>query len=726
MRLLMWAALAAAAAGHASAAMPLSSPLSSRGYSVLPQPQQVELQPSDFPFGSGWSLVLAPGVTANDAAVETLREDLQERFGIAFVSGSARIVRLTVKPGSVAIGTALDRDRAQLEQQAYRIELSPSRIDLTANASAGLLYAAATLTQLVTQRGNSFHLPAGRITDWPDLQLRQIYWDDAHHLERLPVLKAALRQAAFYKINGFVLKLEGHFQFHSAPAVVEPYALTPAELQELTDYALHYHVQLIPYLDGPSHIAFILKHPEYNRFREFAGSNYELCATNPDAINLLLGMFHDLLDANKGVKYVYLSTDEAYYIGLADTPQCREKPAGTPSQLLAKFVTEVAGDLHARSRDVIFWGEYPLKSEDIPLLPQYVINGETYGPQFDPEFRARGIRQMIYTSTEGEEDLFPDYFALPASQRVHAARPPQPHVEENIRAIASSPARQQAILTGMINAGWADRGLHPETFWLGYATSAAAGWNPAMADAGEARESFYAQFYGAQATRMDRVYQLMSQQAQFWKGSWDTAPSESRKPIWGNSAQIFDPPHPAKDQTLALPPADSEIDRQRYRLASENMATNDELIGLLRENMRRVERNRYNLEIFLSIAQLYWHNLNLLTRIDNAAHAVQAAREDTDKKKAVAELDRALATIRAIQSERDEVLHLVSEVWQRSWFPRVAQANGRTFVHELDDVKDHLPDRTVGMEYLVYREFVLPWKNWETKIELERRRLTGE
>jgi hypothetical protein len=225
---------------------------------------------------------------------------------------------------------------------------------------------------------------------------------------------------------------------------------------------------------------------------------------------------------------------------------------------------------------------------------------------------------------------------------------------------------------------------------------------------------------------MDRVYQLMSRQAQFWKDSWDTAPSESRKPIWGNSARIFDPPQPAKDQTLVLPPADSETDRQRYRLASENMAVNDELIGLLRENMRRVERNRYNLEIFLSIAQLYRHNLNLLTRIDNAAHAVQAAREDTDKKKAVAELDGALATIRAIQSERDEVLRQVSEVWQRSWFPRVAQANGRTFLHELDDVKDHLPDRTVGMEYLLYREFILPWKNWETKIELERKRLKGE
>ena len=32
------------------------------------------------------------------------------------------------------------------------------------------------------------------IQDWPDLQLRVIYWDDAHHLEHLDVLKAALRQ----------------------------------------------------------------------------------------------------------------------------------------------------------------------------------------------------------------------------------------------------------------------------------------------------------------------------------------------------------------------------------------------------------------------------------------------------------------------------------------------------------------------------------------------------
>ena len=77
------------------------------------------------------------------------------------------------------------------------------------------------------RQGTEQELPEARITDWPDLQLRQIYWDDAHHLDRIDYLKQAIRNAAYYKINGFVLKLEGHFQYRGARAIVEPWALTP-------------------------------------------------------------------------------------------------------------------------------------------------------------------------------------------------------------------------------------------------------------------------------------------------------------------------------------------------------------------------------------------------------------------------------------------------------------------------------------------------------------------
>ena len=52
--------------------------------------------------------------------------------------------------------------------------------------------------------------------------------------------------------------------------------------------------------------------------------------------------------------------------------------------------------------------------------------------------------------------------------------------------------------------------------------------------------------------------------------------------------------------------------------------------------------------------------------------------------------------------------------------PRVAEANGRRFLHELDDVKDHLPDRTVDMTYLVYRELLLPFGDWVEQVRAAR------
>ena len=92
---------------------------------------------------------------------------------------------------------------------------------------------------------------------------------------------------------------------------------------------------------------------------------------------------------------------------------------GSVGKVLAEFVTRTAGYLHDRGRTVLFWGEYPLKPDDISALPNYLINGEVYGPRFDPLFRKHGIKQMIYTSTVGEEQLFPQYYVLPSSEKLH-------------------------------------------------------------------------------------------------------------------------------------------------------------------------------------------------------------------------------------------------------------------------------------------------------------------
>jgi hypothetical protein len=709
------------------------SPLFARGYNVLPQPQVARLGPSDFPFTGGWK-VERQGVAATDTAVELLNEELAKLPRVT-AAGSGTL-RLLVAPGSATVGAAQVRDRDILAQQAYRSDLARDRVTIAANASAGLYYGVVTFIQLMRSRPG-ITLPEGSIEDWPDLQLRQIYWDDAHHLDRMDALKRAIRQAAFFKLNGFALKLEGHFQYRSAPALVEPQALSPAEYQELTDYGLRHHVQLIPFLDSPGHVAFILKHPEYAGLRAFPDSNYELCATNPDSLKLLFGMFEDLLAANKGVNYFYLSTDEPYYIGMANNRQCQEavrtKELGSVGKVLAEFVTKTANFLHEKGRRVVFWGEFPLKSSDLTSLPPHIVNGETYGPEHDPIYKKHGIRQMIYSSTQGEEKLFPEYYPLPAARRLHPDRPAPRRVNDTFQTISFNPARKYADLMGTVNAAWGDSGLHPETFWLGYAGAAAAAWHPGAPDPGETMASFYPVFYGLRVVRMDRVYELMSGQAQFWSDSWETGASSARKPIWGNSEGPFEKPHPARDQRLPLPPVPSPDlayasqwsaqNARRLELASAFLVENDELLGLLRENLPRAERNASGIEVFLSIAQLYRQNLEMIEgvgRIDGLLRAAGEAAAKNQGRQAVAAIDRALREARMIRYARNQAFADAVETWEKSWLPRVSAANGRRFLHELDDVKDHLPDRTVDMSYLIYRELLLPFGDWIEQVRAAR------
>jgi len=83
---------------------------------------------------------------------------------------------------------------------------------------------------------------------------------------------------------------------------------------------------------------------------------------------------------------------------------------GSVGKVLAEFVTKTANYLHTQGRKVIFWGEFPMKPSDLASLPNHLVNGEVYGPEFDREFNRLGMRQMIYTSTEGGEKMFPSYF----------------------------------------------------------------------------------------------------------------------------------------------------------------------------------------------------------------------------------------------------------------------------------------------------------------------------
>jgi hexosaminidase len=109
-----------------------------------------------------------------------------------------------------------------------------------------------------------------------------------------------------------------------------------------------------------------------------------------------------------------------------------------------------------------------------------------------------------------------------------------------------------------------------------------------------------------------------------------------------------------------------------------------------------------------------------LARVNTALQAAQTAAAKPDPKKAVAAIDRALDIAERIRQHRNLAFANAVTTWYKSWYPRVAAANGRRFVDKVDDVKDHLPVRTVDMTYLIYRQLLYPLGEWAAAVQAAR------
>src|SRR5690242_20174112 len=87
------------------------SPLTARGYTVLPIPQKVVLAKQDFALSDAWHIVLQGGVKSDDVAVESLKRGLNERAHLSLSDGSptgsgAGLIRLQIASKSVAVDRA--------------------------------------------------------------------------------------------------------------------------------------------------------------------------------------------------------------------------------------------------------------------------------------------------------------------------------------------------------------------------------------------------------------------------------------------------------------------------------------------------------------------------------------------------------------------------------------------------------------------------------------------
>ncbi|WP_034042993.1 glycoside hydrolase family 20 zincin-like fold domain-containing protein [Wocania ichthyoenteri] len=678
--------------------------LRSEGYIIYPSPQMVDLEKENIILDNSWSI--SGKKLPTNKTTTSLVQRAKELYDITFSEiASTKQIILRIRNDAVTGISNMDSS-----DQAYKITIKPDIILIEGNEERGLFYGVQSLLQLAKPLvRNKLQLPVGTITDWPDLELRFIHWDTKHHRDKVETLKRYIDWSAYFKINAIAFEIEDKYEYPTHPIIGSPDAFTKDEMQELTKYAQDRFIQLVPNVQAPAHMAFVLKHKEFEHLKADDESNFQACMCDEEAMDLIFDMYQDMIDATPGVDYFFVSTDEVYYAGICN--KCKDEyTIENRSLTWAKYLSRVTKWMEKRNRKVLAWVEYPLLPEHISKVPNSVIDaimGSHKTPVWVQNENKAGIEQLSYSSIQGAEFLFPNYFATNYRNKEINGRLYDVHGDIKNR------EADGANLIGTFAAAWDDAGLHNETFWLGWATVSQYGWTKNTPTLQQNIADFMDVFYGYDSPDMVEAYMLLQEGARFYEDLWDkNIVSKERPTSYGNSKgkgvggenydlQIQMPPLPSVKDLSVVPSFRTKYD-SKIKEASVLVKKNELLTLQLTRNVTRVRHNSYNLEVLLSIASLERYSMNTVINLAKVEDYLVAASKIKDNNAtAISLLVEAYKLSGKILKEQERMWEDFTLTWEKSRLPKGKDIGGKIFTHVFDDVKDHFADRRKGLEYML-------------------------
>ena len=149
------------------------------------------------------------------------------------------------------------------EDEAYRLLISASGVQLSASNPLGVLHGLQTFLQLVRVTPKGFSVPAITIEDRPRFPWRGLLIDSGHRFVRLPVIKRNLDAMEAVKLNVFHWRFSDDAGFHIEsrrfPALPQKasggFYYTQEEVKEIIAYARDRGIRVMPEFDMPCHTA---------------------------------------------------------------------------------------------------------------------------------------------------------------------------------------------------------------------------------------------------------------------------------------------------------------------------------------------------------------------------------------------------------------------------------------------------------------------------------------
>ena len=374
MRNVVLAAVLSLGMASASAAAPAPD----SDFPLLPMPASITTGTGSFRFGGA-------GVDALDAG---------ER------AAAVRLLSLSQRSGGPELKLApngrirFHRDRGIRGAEAYRLSVTPARVDIRASGDAGLYYGAETLWQLIAS-SRSGQIPAVTIADSPAFAWRGVMLDSARHFQPVSYVEQLIDRMAMLKLNtlhwhltddqGWRIEIDryprltsvGAWRQEAGAAGFDPLTGKPvryggyyskADIRTVVAYARAHHITIVPEIEMPGHAtAMIAAYPQLasvpnppNTPSHDWGILPNLLNTNDSTFTFIDNVLDEVMELFPG-RFIHLGGDEAVKDQWKANPaiQAKMHELGLKDEdaLQGWFTARVGKYLAKHGRRLIGWDE---------------------------------------------------------------------------------------------------------------------------------------------------------------------------------------------------------------------------------------------------------------------------------------------------------------------------------------------------------------------------------
>lgn len=285
--------------------------------------------------GADGEFELSGGLVYNSG--ELLEAVEQVRFYITEMTGYKICIKTDNEGGGniiVKLNKALN-----VGDEGYTIDIS-DQVIVCAASIRGIIYAGATLAQILMQSSDGRHMPKGMIRDYPQYTFRSCMLDTARYYMSIDYLEEVSKYAGFFKLNHIHLHLndgagetDTSFRLESEKypelnrEIIEKCIDGKNKLYIKEDFIkyqrsiLKYGIEVVPEIDSPSHCGSICmasnsEEARQNGFENVALNSWQLDlrGDRPDkAASFVQSVIEEYTDKNTPVfkgQYIHIGTDE--------------------------------------------------------------------------------------------------------------------------------------------------------------------------------------------------------------------------------------------------------------------------------------------------------------------------------------------------------------------------------------------------------------------------------